>query len=88
MFPNPPLHEIQADHLLTVDQAAERFGVTPQAIRQWVFRQKITHVDLGDNGPKLYHIRPLAQAEREAYNNGASRPLRGGRKRDYTPIAA
>ncbi|MFE0845281.1 helix-turn-helix domain-containing protein [Streptomyces rochei] len=80
MYINPPLHEIDPADLMTAAEAAEWLHVTPGAIRVWVHRGKLQAVDTGDNGPKLYHRLALAHAEREAWNNGADRPLRGGRK--------
>jgi excisionase family DNA binding protein len=88
MFPNPPLAEIKADDLMTVAQAAEWLHVKPVTIRQWIHRGKLTHVDMPGSGPKLYHREVLAAAEKEAWDNGADRPLRGGRKRDILGRAA
>ncbi|MDI9885921.1 helix-turn-helix domain-containing protein [Streptomyces sp. HNM0645] len=82
MFPNPPLDQIKSDDLMTVAQAAAWIHVKPVTIRQWIHRGKLTHVDVGGGGPKLYHRDALAKAEREAWDNGADRPIRGGRKRD------
>lgn len=82
MFENPPLDQINPDDLMTVAQAAEWIMVKPVTIRLWVHRGKLTHVDLPGNGPKLYHRLALAAAEKEAWDNGADRPIRGGRKRD------
>lgn len=84
-FPNPPLDEIDHRNLMTVDQAAAHFGVKPVTIRLWIHRGKITHVPLEGNGPRLYHLRPLAQAELDAWNNGADRARRGGRHPDWKP---
>jgi len=80
MFVNPPLHEIDPADLMTAAQAAEWLHVKPGTIRVWVHRGKLQPVDTGDRGPKLYHRLALAHAEREAWNNGADRPIRGGRK--------
>ncbi|MFE3657261.1 helix-turn-helix domain-containing protein [Streptomyces sp. NPDC059165] len=82
MYINPPLDQIDPDDLMTVAQAAAWIHVKPVTIRQWIHRGKLTHVDLGRNGPKLYHRLALAAAEKEAWDNGADRPIRGGRKRD------
>ncbi|MEU2992572.1 helix-turn-helix domain-containing protein [Streptomyces griseoincarnatus] len=86
-FPNPPLDEIDPGTLLTVAQAAAHFGVKPVTIRQWVHRGKITHVPVPGNGPRLYHLKPLAEAERDAWENGADRTKRGGRHPDFKPCA-
>lgn len=86
-FPNPPLDQITPGSLLTVAQAAAHFGVKPVTIRQWAHRGKITHVPVPGNGPRLYHLGPLAQAERDAWENGADRAKRGGRHPDFKPCA-
>jgi excisionase family DNA binding protein len=88
VFPNPPLETIDFRDLMTVAEAAEWLHVQPVTIRQWIHRGKLTHVDVGGSGPKLYHREVLAQAEKEAWDNGADRPLRGGRKRDVQRRAA
>lgn len=80
MYRNPPLHEIDPADLMTAAQAAEWLQVTPGTIRVWAHRGKLAPVDTGDHGPKLYHRLALAHAEKEAWDNGANRPLRGGRK--------
>lgn len=82
MFQNPPLEQIDPEDLWTAKQAAEFFQITPETIRIWVHRGYLTHVDIGGNGPKLYHRQALAEAEYKTWLNGADRPLRGGRKRD------
>lgn len=84
-FPNPPLNEIQPGSLLTVQEAAERFGVQVVTIRQWVHRGRIERVPLPGGGPHLYHLRPLALAEQDAWRNGADRARRGGRHPDWKP---
>jgi hypothetical protein len=80
VFRNPPLHEIDPADLMTTAQAAEWLHIKPGTIRVWAHRGKIQPIDTGDNGPKLYHRLALAHAEKEAWDNGANRPLRGGRK--------
>jgi excisionase family DNA binding protein len=80
MYANPPLREIDPNDLMTAAEAAEWLQVSPGAIRVWVHRGKLAAVDTGDSGPKLYHRLALAHAEKEAWDNGADRPLRGGRK--------
>ncbi|MCM2390178.1 helix-turn-helix domain-containing protein [Streptomyces albipurpureus] len=83
-FPNPPLDAIKPGTLLTVADAAAHFGVKPGTIRQWAHRGKITHVPIP--GPRLYHLRTLALAERDAWQNGgADRAKRGGRNPDWKP---
>jgi hypothetical protein len=82
MYVNPPLDQIDPNDLMTARQASEWLQVTPGTIRIWVHRGYLTHVDVGDGGPKLYHRLALAHAEHTAWLNGADRPLRGGRKRD------
>jgi hypothetical protein len=84
-FPNPPLSEIDPAHLLTVEQAAEHFGIEAVTVRLWIHRGKVTHVPLGPGGPRMYHLVPLAQAERDAWEHGAHRPIRGGRQPGWTP---
>jgi excisionase family DNA binding protein len=88
VYENPPLEQIDADDLMTVAQAAEWIGVKPVTIRLWVHRGKLTHVEIPGRGPKLYHRLALAHAEKDAWDNGADRPVRGGRKRDLTQRAA
>ncbi|MFE7899190.1 hypothetical protein ACFU3E_17005 [Streptomyces sp. NPDC057424] len=80
MFINPPLHEIDPADLMTAREAAVWLQIKPGTIRVWEHRGKLEAVDAGDNGPKLYHRLALAHAEKEAWDNGANRPLRGGRK--------
>lgn len=84
-FPNPPLDQIDVGALLTVQEAAAHFGVKPVTIRLWVHRGKITHVPLAGGGPRLYHLGPLALAEKDAWKNGADRPRRGGRHPEWKP---
>lgn len=87
MYINPPLDQIDPDDLLTVNEAAAWLKIKPVTIRQWVFKDKLTHVELPGGGPRLYHRLALAHAEKEAWDNGADRPLRGGRKRDLQQAA-
>ncbi|PBC80127.1 excisionase family DNA binding protein [Streptomyces sp. TLI_235] len=84
-FPNPPLEQIRPEHLLTTEQAAAHLGVKKVTIRRWVHDGKIEAVPLGDTGPRLYHLVPLAQAEKDAWDHGAHRPIRGGRRPGWSP---
>lgn len=86
-FPNPPLAEMDHEQLVTVEEAADRLGVRPVTIRQWVFTGKVEKVPLGGGGPDLYYYHCLALAEHDAYENGADRPARGGRKPGWKPCA-
>ncbi|WNI16630.1 helix-turn-helix domain-containing protein [Actinacidiphila sp. ITFR-21] len=87
-FPNPAPTEIRPGTLLTARQAAQHFGVGVGTIRQWQHRGKIEPVDLPGRGPHLYHLGPLALAERDAWLNGADRARRGGRHPDWKPCAS
>ncbi|MDG9701676.1 MerR family transcriptional regulator [Streptomyces sp. DH37] len=56
-FPNPPVQLIKdRDHLGDVQEAARIAGVKPDTIRIWKRRRKIEPVDLGDDGPELFHL--------------------------------
>lgn len=84
-FPNPPLDEIKPEHLLTTEDAAERFHVQPVTIRLWVHRGLIEAVPLGAGGKALYHLSALAEAEYATWQNGANRTIRGGRHPGWRP---
>lgn len=47
------------DNLLTVEELAIIFRVSPQTIRNWVARGKIPHIQIGRRN--LFHMRRLQQ---------------------------
>ncbi|WP_327421740.1 MerR family transcriptional regulator [Streptomyces sp. NBC_01230] len=49
---------------MTATEAALLAGVKPVTIHQWVHRGYLTHVDLGEKGPRLYHHLDVARAEK------------------------
>ncbi|WP_018385271.1 hypothetical protein [Wenjunlia vitaminophila] len=56
-YPNPPAHLIRTrDDLGSIWDAARAAGVRPGTIRVWIHRRKISPVDLGDDGPELFHL--------------------------------
>jgi hypothetical protein len=62
-FPNPPIVDIDdRDHLGTIWEAARTAQVKPHTIRVWVCRGKIQPVNLGDDGPELYHLPTVLRA--------------------------
>lgn len=83
-FPNPPLTEISPKHLVTAEQAADWFGIEPVTIRRWVHTGKVEALPI-PGGPALFYHPVLAQAELDAWENGADREARGGRKPGWRP---
>ncbi|MFF7023036.1 hypothetical protein ACFY97_18785 [Streptomyces klenkii] len=72
-FPNPSIYEVlDRDHLGTIWQAARVAGVKPGTIRVWMSRGKIEPMDLGDDGPELFHLPTILQAAQV----GPGRPRR------------
>ena len=47
------------DNLITVEELAVIFRVSPQTIRNWVARGKIPHIQIGRRN--LFHLRRLQQ---------------------------
>jgi phage terminase Nu1 subunit (DNA packaging protein) len=78
----PPLDQIDPEHLLTADQAAEVVDRQPGTIKQWAKRGKITPIDLGDGRGRLYHHIDVAQAEKWIRDHGDRRG--GGDHRSAT----
>ncbi|MFD5317525.1 hypothetical protein [Streptomyces sp. NPDC127098] len=81
--PNPPLDRIRPEHIVTPQQAAAQFGVTPGAIMLWAHRNKVEHLPLP--GRRVYHLPTLTLAERDAWKHGANRSARGGRPPGWKP---
>ncbi|MFE6868323.1 hypothetical protein ACFVFS_17375 [Kitasatospora sp. NPDC057692] len=86
-YPNPPLASINPRDLYTREDLAEQFEVDPNVISTWVKRRRIEHVPL-PGGPRLYHLPTAARAEHDAWQHGADRPARGGRRPGWHPRQA
>lgn len=50
--------------LITTAEASTLFGVSCEAVRQWVRRGKITAAGMDDRGRKLYRLIDVSDAER------------------------
>lgn len=83
-YPNPPLDQIQAKHLVTAAEAAAQFGVDVDTVCAWARRRKVEPVIKGaGRTPSLFHLPTLCEVEKHTYRNGADRPNRGGRHPEW-----
>jgi hypothetical protein len=77
-YPNPPLTDIDPADLADRAGTATAFGVSESTIKRWVFEGLIEALPIP--GRHLYHLPTVARAELHAWQNGADRPARGGRR--------
>ena len=78
-YPNPPLASIRPDDIADRAGTAETFDVSESTVKRWVFEGLIEALPI-PGGPHLYHLPTAARAELHAWQNGADRPARGGRR--------
>lgn len=83
-FPNPPLAELDPKLVMTAEGIADWFGIEPVTIRWWVHIGKVEALPI-PGGPALFYHPVLALAELDAWQNGADRAVRGGRKPGWKP---
>lgn len=77
---NPGTKLIQSPRSLgTIDEAARVADVKPGTIRVWVSRGKLQPVDLGDNGPELYHLPTVALLRAAGRNHQPADPAANSR---------
>jgi excisionase family DNA binding protein len=50
--------------LITTTEASTLFGVSCEAVRQWVRRGKLTATGIDDRGRKLYRLIDVSDAEK------------------------
>ncbi|MDH6709762.1 hypothetical protein P3T27_006511 [Kitasatospora sp. MAA19] len=84
LYPNPPLASINPADLADRAGTAAAFGVSESAVKRWAFEGLIEALPI-PGGPQLYYLPTVAKAELHAWQNGADRPARGGRRAGWRP---
>ncbi|MBV6697452.1 hypothetical protein KV557_09980 [Kitasatospora aureofaciens] len=84
VYPNPPLTDIRPDDLADRVGTAAAFGVSESTVKWWVHTGLIEALPI-PGGPQLYHLPTAARAEYRAWQHGADRAARGGRRPGWRP---